>query len=344
MSTTPTDGGVDLNEMLPYLLTGGVGAAAGGYLASRKKRKKGEGRARHLSRILGNALLAGGMAAGGHALLRRGLSDVAGAGGAVDTIKNVPDSPARSGTRTLLTNPLTGAASSIATLAVTDKLPMIGADRAGTLAAKNLLAGDLTSKHVHESLSAAAQRRVAARTAELYANARAGGTLDAEASKRLKEMMQSVAEKEMGKVPGADSVRATIAENLGRKKVVIGGEDFDLSGRGIDRLDSTGDLRKLRQRAGVGIEERRGVSMRDPAPPGAPAGTRGPLRPRKQILKDMLDSNLSRKGLMSTLGQSRARRIGRTGVGAIGLLLPSLISSYVTDTDADLNRIRKEDL
>lgn len=58
---------------LPYLLSGGVGALAGGVMAGRVKRR-GEGKLARLGRILATAGLAGGMTAGAHKLINYGVS------------------------------------------------------------------------------------------------------------------------------------------------------------------------------------------------------------------------------------------------------------------------------
>ena len=54
--------------LAPYLISGGAGAVLGGLMTGRRRKRQGEGRLGHLGRVLRNALLAGGLAGGGHYL------------------------------------------------------------------------------------------------------------------------------------------------------------------------------------------------------------------------------------------------------------------------------------
>lgn len=63
---------------LPYLLSGGAGALAGGYLASRVK-NRGEGKLARLGRILATGALSGGATAGAHKLLNYSVEESANA-------------------------------------------------------------------------------------------------------------------------------------------------------------------------------------------------------------------------------------------------------------------------
>ena len=68
----------ELKAAIPYLLSGGAGALAGGLVTGRQREEKGEDRSDYLKRILRNALVAGGMASGGHYLLNKGVESTVG--------------------------------------------------------------------------------------------------------------------------------------------------------------------------------------------------------------------------------------------------------------------------
>lgn len=65
----------ELKDAVPYLLAGGAGAVAGGAATSRRR---DESRAAYTARVLRNALLAGGMAAGGTYAVGKGLQKTVG--------------------------------------------------------------------------------------------------------------------------------------------------------------------------------------------------------------------------------------------------------------------------
>jgi hypothetical protein len=68
----------ELESALPYLLSGGAGALAGGLVTGRQREEKGEDRSAYLKRVLRNALVAGGLASGGHYLLNKGVESTVG--------------------------------------------------------------------------------------------------------------------------------------------------------------------------------------------------------------------------------------------------------------------------
>lgn len=63
-------------KVLPYLLSGGAGAAAGGFLTSRTPERPGEDRGSRRKRILRNAALLGAGTAGAHKLINDGLPGI----------------------------------------------------------------------------------------------------------------------------------------------------------------------------------------------------------------------------------------------------------------------------
>lgn len=71
---------IDLNALLPYLISGGGGALAGALATGRRKERSGESRLGYLGRILKNSLLAGGVAGGSHYLLNKGVENLTSSG------------------------------------------------------------------------------------------------------------------------------------------------------------------------------------------------------------------------------------------------------------------------
>lgn len=137
----------DFKKILPYLLAGGAGAVAGGVATGRRNERKGESRSSHAGRVLRNALVAGGLAAGGTALLRKGLGETTGAvdkagpitGGTADN-----EGPLSSTLKGLLFSPVTAAASGATGLALTHGRKHIGAAEPGASEAIKSLAKHLT--------------------------------------------------------------------------------------------------------------------------------------------------------------------------------------------------------
>lgn len=113
----------EAKKLLPYLVTGGVGATAGAVMTGRRRAKR-ESRLGYLGRILRNAALTGGLAAGGHALLDKGISStLGGMTGVGKDGKPLPpeDTPLESTLRRVAFSPLTAATSGAAALAATHR-------------------------------------------------------------------------------------------------------------------------------------------------------------------------------------------------------------------------------
>ncbi len=120
-------------KLLPYLLSGGAGAVAGGVLTGKRRKREGEGRLAHLGRVLGNAAITGGLAAGGHALINKGLDNTV---GAVDEKNALTGSAANQGplsstAKDIAFSPLTAGAAGVGALAATHKGDMLGAGLSG---------------------------------------------------------------------------------------------------------------------------------------------------------------------------------------------------------------------
>jgi hypothetical protein len=118
----------DMKALLPYLLSGGTAAAIGGMTTGRQRKEKGEERSGYLGRVLRNALIAGGLGAGGHYLVNKGLDSTV---GGLRAVEGGDGEVTRGPTETLLKNvafsPLTAAGAGASALYATHKMPGIGA-------------------------------------------------------------------------------------------------------------------------------------------------------------------------------------------------------------------------
>ena len=120
----------EFKKLIPYLMSGGAGALAGGVLTGRRREERGEGRMGYLGRILRNALITGGLAGGAHYMLGQG---------AEKTVGNLQDSskaltgtpgdegPAATAAKNILFSPVTAAAAGAGALALTHDNAVMGA-------------------------------------------------------------------------------------------------------------------------------------------------------------------------------------------------------------------------
>lgn len=124
----------DFKSIVPYLMSGGVGALAGGAMTGRRRKDSGEGRRGYLTRILRNALITGGLAGGAHALLNKGIDKTV--GNLADSPKALTGTPGDEGplataTKNIAFSPLTAAGAGAGALALTHNNSIIGAGLAG---------------------------------------------------------------------------------------------------------------------------------------------------------------------------------------------------------------------
>lgn len=122
-------------QIAPYLMSGGGGAVLGAILSGRRRKQDGESRLSYTGRILANALMAGGLAGGGHALLEKGWNKTIGAADGENLLtgaRKADDGPLTTTAKNVLFSPLTAAGAGGAALAATHKGSIIGADPKGT--------------------------------------------------------------------------------------------------------------------------------------------------------------------------------------------------------------------
>jgi hypothetical protein len=121
-------GSEEMKKLMPYLVSGGIGAGAGALLTGQRRKKKGESRTSHLGRVLGNALIAGGLTAGSHALINKGVESTTGHGVKDSIPSTTPDEgPLATNLRTAAFSPLTAGAAGAAGLAATHNMGILGA-------------------------------------------------------------------------------------------------------------------------------------------------------------------------------------------------------------------------
>lgn len=124
-------GSDELKAVLPYLLSGGAGALAGSMVTGRQKEDENETRAGYLGRVLRNALLTGGLAAGGHYLLGKGLESTVGQAVDAPVSKGPDNGPLETAVKNIAFSPLTAAGAGASALYATHRTPHIGANREG---------------------------------------------------------------------------------------------------------------------------------------------------------------------------------------------------------------------
>lgn len=122
--------GDTLSAALPYLLSGGAGALAGGLLTQRQREDEGESRGEYLRRVLRNAALTGGLASGGHLLLNKGVESIIGDADdrqtGILTGDESTEGPLSSTIKQLAFSPFTAAGAGATGLAMTRKKDLIG--------------------------------------------------------------------------------------------------------------------------------------------------------------------------------------------------------------------------
>lgn len=175
-------GDIDINKIAPYLLAGGIGAGAGALMTGKRRKKKGEGRLSHLGRVLGNALMAGGLAGGGAALLHKGYNSVTGAADDVTKATEPNEGPLESTVRGAAFSPLTAVGAGAAGLGLTHGNETFGVGpkaQAGQLQnfAKRL---GLSPQDVSNSTAEEVDGLIKAKAKKMFAGT-AGAGADAEA-------------------------------------------------------------------------------------------------------------------------------------------------------------------
>ncbi len=121
----------DIQAMLPYLLSGGAGAAAGALSTGRQRESKGEDRSGYLRRVLRNALATGGLAAGGHYLVNKGLDNTVGGltESAAGAAPGANEGPLETTVKNIAFSPLTALGAGATALHATHNMRGIGAGK-----------------------------------------------------------------------------------------------------------------------------------------------------------------------------------------------------------------------
>lgn len=251
-----------MKKLMPYLVSGGLGAGAGALLTSKRRARKGESRMSHLGRVLGNALVAGGLTAGSHALINKGIDATTGKDVKDNLAPSVPDEgPLAANLRTAAFSPLTAGAAGVGGLMATSKLGLLG------------------NGHAQVKMDRA-------------------NFID-----KLNAGKGKLNESDITSMPTSDlQDKINTASNLPAK-----GTPWVAS---VDDTKLAEELERLRQRGGI-------------------AGGDTKL---ERIL-----SNISRRGPLSTFGQTTPRRIGRGAIGLTAAAIPSILGALLTKDQSPNN-------
>lgn len=241
----------EFKKVLPYLLAGGVGAGAGAIATGSRNIEKDETRLQHLGRVLRNALIAGGLAAGGTALVNQGIKRTAGAVDKENFSTGSPgnEGPLSTGLKGALFSPVSAGLAGATGLALTHNFSNIGA---GT--------GDM------------------ANNAKMLAK-RLGMSEADFAPKTPKDIDAAIRSKAQAAFKGVPYAAAATDQQT------------------LDEL--------MRLRRGAGMV--------------------GGDTPLKRIV-----SLVSRRGPMSTFGQTTGRRLGRASLGGAAAAVPALVGAALT--------------
>lgn len=122
----------EFKKALPYLLAGGLGASAGALATGGRNKRKDESRMSHVGRVLRNALLTGGLAAGGTALVNAGLDNTVRAVDKDNFATGGPgnEGPLSSGLKDALFSPVSAVGAGGLGLALTHNAGSFGAGKA----------------------------------------------------------------------------------------------------------------------------------------------------------------------------------------------------------------------
>ena len=294
-------------KILPYLLTGGAAAGAGALMT--RKKKRGGGRFSHLTRVLGNALLAGGAAAGATGLARYGLDKLQSPATAAAPAINKPSDNAL---RDTMFGWPAAIASGAAGLTLTHKLPVIGADTKGRDSALEAIRRALVDGNEKHKFTTPGSfhdidsvRQLSPKDLVKYLNLSqdANGTIAGQPAAGL-----------------ANRAGLTLGDNSVRRAPLLRGQDI---------MDAFRNPKDTAQKAWVGTKKLFTTNPKDTY--SAIAGSDKAKYALSQIKEKA--SLARRRGLGGTFGQTKGVGIRRAGVGTIAALLPSLAGAFMTEEE-----------
>lgn len=322
-------------KILPYLLIGGAGAAGGAALTGGRRKKKGESRLGYMGRVLRNALATGGLAAGAAGLARYGADKLNNPAASADG-KQSPglDNPTDQALRSSLFSPAAAVASGGLGLGLTHKLPVIGAEITKRDAIRKTIA-----ERINQSVEDVVDMKPDALKAEmrgarsLYANdlARYKAELLTGNKNNLKAPVRPfiTGMKDTARRAGltiGDTPSGAPFANLQLRKTLTSILKSPRGAKGealqmMDRLKNSplGDAAINTYKHPQNILNELRTLKGDPSLEGA-----------RQI-----GSRLSRRGIMSTFGQTGGRRALRSGIGLTAAAIPALIGAFATDEKKD---------
>lgn len=348
-------------KILPYLLIGGTAATAGAYMTGerRKNRRRPESRMGYLGRVLRNALVTGGLAAGAAGLARYGSDKLSGK--AVQQGFQPPgvDNPTDQALRSTLFSPVTALGAGAAGLWGTHKLPGIGADTKSRDAMLKVVADAVGGKDpadvrgwkpdvLRNEMSAAVSRYYDAMrkyrnysgpakdAPPLPTNPFVGGMEDA--ARRAGLTLGNT--HRPGKLLNANlmSTLKKIIKSPGNAK-----HELDLLGDRVSTSEVGEAVKNVGKTIRQGVQKVQGPNGKTRLDISGLKHVPGSIMHELELLKRMpgtkyrtgqlreLGSRMTRRGILSTFGQTGGRRAGRAGVALAAASIPALIGAFTTD-------------
>lgn len=347
-------------KIMPYLLAGGAGAVGSTLMTGGRRGfgKRKESRMGYLGRVLRNALVTGGIAAGGTALARYGADKLSNKTTTNGLQATGMDNPTDQVLRSSLFSPAAATGAGIAGLAATHKMPWIGSDANDVKNMRELFVAHLNAPGAKKnapgaknpvSLTSLKAMSPAQLTAALKGT---GATLpDSIGSLPLDKALRRAGLTTAKDVPAGQLTHLNIFDTL--KKVLKSPSSIKTEARDMGQRFKQSPVGTALDESGKavadGFKKTPGSTPDAPSKmdfsriskvPGAVAGnlddllkTDGAVN-RFEKLRQLLSQG-TRRGPLSTFGQTNFTRGMRGSVGLASATIPALIGAFATDEKQD---------
>lgn len=306
----------DVKKLLPYLISGGIGAGVGALSTGGRRERQGESRSGYVGRILRNALLTGGITGAGHYAAKKGydsLKDtVAPAAGAP-----APESAANESMRSLLFSPVLAAGTGAAALLGTAAVPGIGMNVDGIKTGRQDLAAKLSTKGSLGQASNVMTSQLGGMDKQKMLRELADrGVIGNEAKSMLNQAGFSTR-----KLPTIRGIKSSLGNTVDT-----------IRNAAVDAKDIVKDTVQLTRAGGA----REAASALGPAARNAATEA---LQGARRSIGDVAGGSraIVSRGLRGSriLGNTRGRILGRGALGLTAAALPGLVGAYVTQQGND---------
>ena len=340
-------------KIMPYLLAGGAGAVGSTLMTGGRRGfgKRKESRMGYLGRVLRNALVTGGIAAGGTALARYGADKLSNKTTTNGLQASGMDNPTDQVLRASLFSPAAATGAGIAGLAATHHMPWIGSDATDVKNMRELFVSHLNPPKTKNPVSLTSLQAMSpAQLTEALKGT--GKTLpDRIGSLPLDKALQRAGLTMAKDVPAGQLTNLNIFETL--KKVLKSPSSIKTEARDMGQRFKQSPVGTALDESGKavadGFKKTPGSTPDAPAKmdfsriskvPGAIAGnldellkTDGAVN-RFEKLRQLLSQG-TRRGPLSTFGQTNFTRGMRGSVGLASATIPALIGAFATDEKQD---------